>query len=189
MSYADHFKQNAIKQFEFYKVLSERSFDQVDDEGFFWQYNPESNSIAITAKHMAGNMLSRWTDFLTSDGEKSWRNRDMEFELEKESRQKIMELWGKGWECLFQAMDQISTENFENEIFIRNIPHSITEAVNRQIAHMAYHTGQIAYVGRMIQGAQWQSLSIPKGKSGEFNQKSFAKDKRQEHFTDEWRKK
>ena len=188
MSYAEHFRENAIKQFEYYKILSERSFDQVNDEQFFWQYNDESNSIAITAKHMAGNMLSRWTDFLTTDGEKIWRNRDMEFELENESRQDIMEHWKKGWNCLFAAMNEISEQNFDKQLLIRNTPHSITEAVNRQVGHMAYHTGQIAYIGRMIKGKEWQSLSIPKGKSVEFNQQSFAKEKRQEHFTDEWRK-
>jgi len=185
--YVNHYKQNAIKQFQFYQLLAERTFSQIDEKTFFWQYNPESNSIAITAKHMAGNMISRWTDFLTTDGEKKWRNREGEFEVGSESRDDIMKLWQKGWQTLYNAIEEIDEGNFSQEVLIRNIPHSITEAVNRQIAHLAYHTGQIAYIGRMAKGSSWKSLSIPKGKSEEFNKKSFAQENRKEHFTDEWR--
>ncbi len=172
-NYVEHYQTNARKQFEFYKLLAERSFDQVDDREFFWQYNEESNSLAIIAKHMAGNMISRWTDFLTSDGEKSWRNRDGEFIIESESRADIMIFWKKGWTCLFDAISEISEDNFHEQLMVRNIPHSVTEAVNRQIAHLAYHTGQIAYVARMIKGPDWKSLSIPKGQSEQFNADLF----------------
>ncbi len=188
IEYTSHYKINATKQFEFYRLLAERTFDQVDDDGFFWQYNEESNSIAITTKHMAGNMISRWTDFFNSDGEKSWRNRESEFIIDSQSRTEVMAFWKKGWSTLFQALEEIDPVNFHQQVLIRNIPHSVTEAVNRQIAHLAYHTGQIVYVGKMLKGADWKSLSIPRGESEAFNARSFTQNGGKEHFTDEWRK-
>lgn len=176
---------SVVKQFEYYKSLGERTFGQLDDEDLFWQYNQESNSIAIIVNHLWGNMKSRWTDFLTCDGEKDWRNRDLEFEEVIQSKKELLEKWEAGWACLFEALATITAENFEDKIYIRNQQHSITEAINRQMMHYAYHIGQIVYIGRMIQGRQWESLSIPKGQSKAFNQSKFAKGKHDGHFTDD----
>lgn len=180
------FLSSTRKQFEYYKMLGERTFDQLHENDFFWQYNEESNSIAIIVKHLWGNMLSRWTDFLTSDGEKEWRNREGEFEADIKSKEELMAKWKEGWTCLFTALDSINEENFEQKIYIRNQAHTIVEAVNRQLAHYSYHVGQIVYLGRMLKGAEWKSLSIPKGKSKEFNEKKFSQPTRNDHFTTEF---
>jgi hypothetical protein len=176
---------SAIKQFQYYKSLGEKTFDQLQDEDLFWQFNEQSNSIAIMVNHLAGNMLSRWTDFLTTDGEKPWRNRDQEFEAVIKSRKEMLSRWEEGWNCLFKALESIKDENIHQEVFIRNQKHSIMEAVNRQMMHYAYHIGQIVYVGRMIKGAEWQSLSIPIGGSQKFNDEKISKGKHGGHFTDE----
>ena len=177
------------KQFEYYKLLGERTFSQLDDESLFWQYNEASNSIAIIVKHLWGNMLSRWTDFLTSDGEKDWRNREGEFEADIQSRKELLEKWDEGWACLFIALDSVDENNRDAIVYIRNMGHSIPEAVNRQLAHYAYHIGQIVYIGRMARNTDWQSLSIPKGGTEAFNKGKFEKSKHREHFTDEFIKK
>lgn len=174
------------RQFEYYKLLGEKTFAQLAEKDLFWQYNPESNSIAIIVNHLWGNMLSRWTDFLTSDGEKDWRNRDREFEDILKSKDELLEKWHAGWTCLFTALNAINEENFGTTVYIRNQGHSIVEALNRQLCHYAYHVGQIVLIGKMIKGAEWKSLSIPKGKSAEFNQEKFAKGKHRAHFTDEF---
>lgn len=176
---------SVIKQLEYYKILGEKTFDQLNEEELFWQFNKESNSISITVNHLWGNMKSRWTNFLTSDGEKEWRNRDMEFESIIKSKTEMLKKWDDGWNCLFEAINSLNESNFDSEIFIRNQRHSIVEAVNRQMMHYSYHIGQIVYVGRMIKGKDWKSLSIPKGKSKGFNEKKFSKGKHQGHFTDE----
>lgn len=173
------------KQFEYYKSIGDKTFNQLDEKALFWQYNEESNSIAITVNHLWGNMKSRWTDFLTSDGEKEWRNRDLEFELEIKNKKELLEKWNEGWNCLFDAIDSINEGNFKTKIYIRNQEHSILEALNRQLAHYSYHVGQIVYVGRMIQGNAWKCLTIPKGKSTEFNQEKFSKGKHKGHFSDD----
>jgi len=173
------------KQFEYYKILGEKTFDQLADEELFWHYNEESNSIAITVNHLYGNMMSRWTDFLTSDGEKEWRNRDAEFEDIIKTRAELLDKWNEGWACLFEALNSVNEENFESKIFIRKQSHSIVEAFNRQMMHYAYHIGQIVYIGRMIKAEKWQSLSIAKGKSKEFNALKQEKGKHQGHFTDD----
>ncbi len=173
------------KQFEYYKVLGERTIDQLDDSELFWQYNDESNSIAIIVNHLWGNMMSRWTDFLTSDGEKEWRERDKEFESVIKSREELFEKWQEGWACLFSALDSLNKENFGTEVFIRNQSHSIIDAVNRQFAHYSYHIGQLVYLGRMIKAEKWKSLTIPKGKSAEFNKAKFFRGKHDGHFSDD----
>lgn len=173
------------KQFEYYKILGEKTFAQLEDEELFWQFNQESNSIAITVNHLWGNMMSRWTDFLTADGEKEWRNRDLEFESVIKKKNELIEKWNEGWACLFLALNSIEDDNFNAELFIRNQSHTIPEALNRQMMHYAYHIGQIVYIGRMIKGKQWQSLSIARGKSSDFNKALFDKGKRKGHFTDE----
>lgn len=157
------------KEFERYKSLGEKTFAQLADEELFWHYNEESNSIAIIVNHLAGNMLSRWTDFLNSDGEKEWRHRDQEFEDKIKSRAELLERWNQGWTCLFEALDAVNESNFQQTIYIRSEAHSIIEAFHRQLGHYASHIGQIQYIGRMIKGADWQSLSIPKGESENFN--------------------
>ncbi|MCB0465811.1 MAG: DUF1572 family protein [Aequorivita sp.] len=177
---------NSIKkQFEYYKAVGEKTFDQLNENDFFWQYNEESNSIAIIVNHLWGNMKSRWTDFLIADGEKEWRNRDLEFEAVIKSKEELLQKWNDGWNCLFEALDSVSEENFNTKVYIRNQEHSILEAFNRQFAHYSYHIGQIVYVGRMLKGSDWNSLTIPKGQSTEFNNAKFAKGKHTGHFSDD----
>ena len=181
-----NYLESAKKQFLYYKIMGERTMAQLADADLLWQYNAESNSIAIIVKHLWGNMRSRWTDFLTSDGEKKWRQREAEFDADLRTREEIMEKWEAGWSCLFTALDQINEENFTTTIYIRNMGHTIPEAINRQMAHYAYHVGQIAYIGRMIKGPDWESLSIPRGQSATYNAEKFAQPKHREHFTEEW---
>ncbi|GHC66711.1 DUF1572 family protein [Ulvibacter litoralis] len=177
---------NSIKkQFEYYKSVGEKTFAQLDEKDFFWQFNEESNSIAIIVNHLSGNMKSRWTDFLTSDGEKEWRNRDLEFESVIKTKEQLISKWNDGWKCLFDALNSVNKENFDTEIFIRNQSHSILEAINRQFAHYSYHIGQIAFIGRMIKGTEWKSLTIPKGNSSDFNKEKFSKGKHGGHFSDD----
>jgi hypothetical protein len=177
--------QDAIKQFTYYRLLGEKTFTQLTDEQLFWQYNAESNSVAIIVKHLHGNMKARWTDFLTTDGEKPWRNRDGEFEGTISTRAELLNRWDEGWNCLFQALSEINKENFDTPVFIRNQEHSILQAVNRQIGHYAYHIGQIVFLGKMLQADNWTSLSIPKGKSADFNAKKMEKGQHKGHFTDD----
>lgn len=181
-----NYLESVRKQFEYYKILGEKTFDQLEDQDLFWQYNAASNSIAIIIKHLWGNMLSRWTDFLTTDGEKEWRDREREFEADIENRAELNKKWNEGWTCVFDALDSINESNFDTTIYVRNMGHTVPEAVNRQLAHYAYHIGQIVYIGRMVKDEEWQSLSIPKGKSKEYNAEKFSKPKSKEHFTDEF---
>ena len=181
-----NYLESVKKQFQYYKMLGEKTFDQIDGEKLFWQYNTESNSIAIIVNHLQGNMKSRWTDFLTADGEKEWRNRDREFEDIIQSKKELLQKWEEGWQCLFQALNAVNKNNFNTEIYIRNQGHTIVEAINRQLAHYAYHIGQIVFIGKMIKNEDWQSLSIPKGKSIAYNKAKFSKEKRKEHFMEEF---
>jgi hypothetical protein len=178
--------ESVRKQFEYYKMLGEKTFNQLTEQQLFWQFNEETNSIGIIVKHLAGNIRSRWTDFLISDGEKEWRNRESEFETEYISKKELIELWDKGWECLFKALDSINEENIGTEIYIRNQGHSITEAINRQLAHYPYHIGQIVFIGKMLLNEKWESLSIPRGNSAQYNAEKFSKPKLKEHFTKEY---
>ncbi|MBF9221297.1 DUF1572 domain-containing protein [Hymenobacter ruricola] len=174
------------KQFEYYKLLGEKTFAQLPDEALFWQYNAESNSIAVIVQHLWGNMLSRWTDFLTSDGEKPWRNRDAEFETGIQTRADLLAQWEAGWACLFAALDSVTEAHQDTTVYIRNQGHTITEAVNRQLAHYPYHVGQIVFIGKMALDGQWQSLSIPRGHSQAYNAGKFAQPQHKAHFTDEY---
>ncbi|WP_294208274.1 DUF1572 family protein [uncultured Chryseobacterium sp.] len=157
------------KRFQYYKSLGDRTFAQLSEEQMFWQYNEESNSIAVIVKHIAGNMLSRWTDFLTEDGEKDWRNRDEEFINTFTTKNEILESWEKGWDCLFGALDQINDENIHATVYIRGEAHSVLDAVLRQLAHYPYHVGQIIYIAKMLKDENWNSLSVARNKSQEFN--------------------
>jgi hypothetical protein len=177
--------ESVKKQFEYYKMLGEKTFDQLTDEQLFWKYKEESNSIATIVKHLWGNMLSRWTDFLTTDGEKGWRDREVEFDNDIKDRDELIRKWNEGWICLFKAINSITEENFNTIIYIRNLGHTISEAINRQLAHYSYHIGQIVFIGKMIKDNKWTSLSIPRGKSKEHNDDKFSKPRRKEHFTDE----
>lgn len=177
---------SARKQFEYYKMLGEKTFVQLSDEQLFWQYNEESNSVATIVKHLWGNMLSRWTQFLTSDGEKEWRHRDAEFENDLSNREDLLAKWNEGWQCLFDAIDSLTEADLQKEVFIRNQGHTVVEAINRQLAHYPYHVGQIVFIGKMLRNEKWTSLSIPKGNSKEFNADKFSTPKHKQHFTDEF---
>jgi Protein of unknown function (DUF1572) len=183
-AYLDSVKE----QFEMYKMLGEKAIAQVPDDKLFWQFNNDSNSIATIAKHLAGNMLSRWTDFLTTDGEKEWRNREAEFDNDINSRVALMDLWNKGWACLFNALNQLTDADLEKIVYIRNMGHTVMEAINRQLTHYPYHIGQIVFTAKMICGEKWISLSIPRGESKKYNDGKFSKPKHKEHFADEFLK-
>ncbi len=178
--------ESAIKQFEYYKMLGEKTIARVPDDKLSWQYNEESNSIATIVKHLHGNMLSRWTDFLTSDGEKSWRHRDAEFDNDVPSRDELTKLWDDGWACVFNALNPLTDEDLTKIVYIRNQGHTVTEAINRQLAHYPYHIGQIVFIGKMLLDSNWETLSIARGKSNDFNADKFSQEKHKAHFTDEF---
>jgi hypothetical protein len=180
---------SARKQFEYYKLLGDKTFEQLNEEKLFYKFNDDSNSIAVIIQHLHGNMLSRWTDFLTSDGEKEWRKRDEEFEETIVTKQELLRKWEEGWKCLFGALDALKPEDLTTTIYIRNQGHFVVDAINRQLAHYPYHVGQIVFLGKMLAEGNWRSLSIPKNKSKEFNAEKFSQEKRMEHFTDEILKK
>lgn len=160
----------AIKEFNRYRSLGEKAIAQLPEEGLFWQYNAESNSIAMIVQHLSGNMLSRWSDIFNTDGEKEWRNRDQEFEPVTRTRAELESAWAKGWEQLFHTLQTLSDADLERIIHIRNEPHTVMEAIMRQVGHYASHVGQILYVGKMFLNTGWTSLSIPRNGSAAFNQ-------------------
>jgi uncharacterized damage-inducible protein DinB len=163
--------EDSISLFRYYKKLAEGAMDQVTDAQLFEALDEEMNSIAIIAKHMAGNMRSRWTDFLTSDGEKPNRNRDSEFVEPPTTRAELLKMWNEGWERVFKALEPLTDWDLERKITIRGESHSVMQAINRQIAHYAYHVGQIVFLAKHFKGSDWKSLSVPMNKSGEFNSK------------------
>lgn len=165
------FLDSVIKRFKEYKVLGEKTFDQLEDEEMHFQPNEASNSIAVIIQHMSGNMLSRWTNFLSEDGEKEWRNRDDEFEVHKFSKQQLINKWDEGWKVLLQTLESLTENDLFKTITIRSQPLNVVDAINRQFAHYSYHVGQIVYLGRWIRQGEWKSLSIAKNKSTEYNQK------------------
>ena len=177
--------ESAIKQFAYYKSLGDKTLEQLSDEQLHWQYNDDSNSIAILVKHLVGNMLSRWTNFLTEDGEKEWRERDEEFVDSYKSKSDIVQAWEKGWTCLFDALNPLGPGDLDRIVYIRNQGHTVTEAINRQLCHYAYHLGQLVYVAKLQIGTDWKSLSIPRNQSKAYNKEKFNKEKRRGHFTDE----
>jgi hypothetical protein len=180
------FLQSTFKQFEYYKMLGEKTFSQLSDEQLFQKVTVESNSIATIVKHLHGNMLSRWTDFLTTDGEKEWRERDDEFKDDIPNRKLMLSKWNEGWACLFATLHELTEEDLTKEIFIRNQGHTVVEAINRQLAHYPYHVGQIAFIGKLLCADNWKALSIPTGSSKAYNLDKFAKAKQKQHFTDEY---
>jgi Protein of unknown function (DUF1572) len=169
-SIAQHYLDNALQIFRDYKQLAERAFAQIRDEDFFATLDQESNSVAINMKHMAGNMLSRWTDFLNTDGEKANRDRDLEFVILPETgKAELLAYWEKGWRCLFEAIEPLAPDDVMRTVLIRGEEHTVVQAINRQIAHYAYHTGQIVYLSKHFNSSNWQNLSVPRNQSAEFN--------------------
>ncbi len=166
--------EDSIALFRFYKKMTERAIEQVSDEQLIATLDEEMNSIAIIVKHMTGNMRSRWTNFLTSDGEKPDRNRDTEFVEPPSTRADLMQSWSDAWEKLFEALTPLSDADLGRTITIRGEPHSVTQAINRQIAHYAYHCGQIVFLAKHFKASEWKSLSVPRNKSAEFNRRVLA---------------
>ncbi|BDU25564.1 DUF1572 family protein [Flavobacterium sp. GSB-24] len=186
MSVADQsYLENVKKQFLYYKMLGEKAMDQLQPEQLFVAINEDTNSIATIVKHISGNMLSRWTDFLTTDGEKEWRNRDAEFENDLQSKEQVLEIWNKGWNVFLETLNSLNPEHLSTIIYIRNEGHTVIEAINRQLAHYPYHVGQIVFYAKQLKNSEWNSLSIPKNKSGNYNAEKFAKEKEIKNFTDD----
>ncbi len=170
LKFTTSYLEDSLSLFRYYKKLAEGAMEQVTDEQLLAVLDPEMNSIAVIVKHMAGNMRSRWTDFLTSDGEKPDRNRDSEFVEPPATRAELLKLWESGWKILFGALEPLSAEDVNRTVLIRGEKHSVMQAINRQIAHYAYHCGQIVFLAKHFQSARWKSLSVPRGQSAKFNQ-------------------
>ena len=167
-----HFLEDSIQEFMKYKAMGDKSLQRLSDEELHYTTDPESNSIAIIVKHMSGNMISRWTDFLTTDGEKPTRKRDSEFEDYKESREELIKIWEDGWKVFMDTLHSLHPEDMMATVYIRKEPHTVMKAFIRQLTHYAYHVGQMIYLAKHIKGDSWESLSIPKGKSSEFLNKA-----------------
>jgi hypothetical protein len=165
-----HYLEDALSTFREYKKLAEKAFAQISDEEFFLSIDEEANSVAVIIKHISGNMLSRWTDFLTTDGEKPERQRDLEFVITPETgKEDLFGQWERGWACLFAALEPLTADDFSRKVLIRGEEHSIVEAINRQLTHYAYHIGQIVFLCKHFRSQEWKSLSIPRNRSVEFN--------------------
>lgn len=184
-----NYLESVKKQFLYYKTLGEKAMEQLEADQLFVSIDEDTNSIAIIVNHLVGNMLSRWTDFLTTDGEKEWRNRDAEFQEILKTKPELLALWEKGWQCLFDALNGLQPEQLDKIIYIRNEGHTVIEAINRQLAHYPYHIGQIIFYAKMLKKTEWQSLSIPKNKSNSYNADKFSKEKSIKNFTDDELKK
>ena len=167
--------ENITSVFKTYKQLGEKAIGQLPDAELSWQGNEDTNSVVAIIKHLWGNMLSRWTDFLTTDGEKPWRERDAEFENETISRTQLMEKWEEGWACLFSSLGNLTDADLDKTVLIRNEQLTVMGAINRQLAHYSYHVGQIVYISKLRKGKEWDSLSIPRNKTKEFNDEMFSK--------------
>jgi Protein of unknown function (DUF1572) len=169
-SLSKHYLEDAVANFRGYKKLAEGAFAQVSDEEFFQTLDAEANSIAVIVKHMVGNMLSRWTDFLNSDGEKPDRNRDMEFVITNDTtREEMLAQWEKGWDCVFGAVEALQPEDLMKAVLIRGEAHTVVKAINRQMTHYGYHIGQIVLLAKHFRTTEWKSLSIPRNRSADFN--------------------
>ena len=169
-NFLDTYHADALSSFRNAKKLAERAIDQVSDEEFFATIDDEANSIATIVKHIAGNLRSRWSDFLTTDGEKADRNRDTEFELIDDTRESLMQFWEDGWQILFNAIEPLTHDDFSKTITIRGEAHTVVEAINRQLTHYSYHIGQIVLLAKHFRSTEWKTLSIAKNRSAEFNQ-------------------
>jgi uncharacterized damage-inducible protein DinB len=176
MSAGKNFLETAIKRLKYYKDLGDKTFEQLNDLDFHYQPNEESNSIAIIIQHMAGNMLSRWTNFLTENGEKEWRKRDAEFETAQKTKAEIIALWEKGWDCFLSTLTSLKKKDLKKTVTIRKEELTVIDAINRQLAHYPYHIGQIIYAAKVIKNKTWKNLSIPKGDSVAYNSSNDIKD-------------
>ncbi|MGY4383776.1 hypothetical protein ACVWYN_000795 [Pedobacter sp. UYP24] len=176
---------SVIKQFEYYRSLGEKAMAQLPENKLYWQSNSDSNSIATIVAHLSGNMMSRFTNFLTEDGEKSWRNRDAEFEQILHNSEDLLKSWNTGWNCLFDAIKSLREDQLESVVYIRNEGHTVLEAINRQLAHYPYHIGQIVCIAKMASDVPWETLSIAKNQSEAYNERKFKGEKEKRHFTDD----
>ena len=181
---SNNFLNSTLKLTQYYQSLGNRTIQQLEEDDLHWTPGEDGNSIAILVRHVVGNIHSRFTNFLTEDGEKPWRNRDSEFEDDLLNKSEIIAKWNEGWEHLQNVLKDLTETDLEKTVYIRNEGHSVTEAIQRQLAHYAYHVGQIVVIGKMIRGNAWQSLSIPKNQSDIFNKKKFEQEKQIKHFTD-----
>ncbi len=181
----ESYLNSVVKQFKYYKMLGEKAMEQLQEDQLFWQYNEESNSIAILVNHITGNMLSRFTEFLTADGEKPWRNRDAEFTNPFNNKEELMNRWNKGWACLLKTLEHLTDADLERVVYIRNDGHTVVEAINRQLAHYPYHIGQMVFIAKMLKNEDWQTLSIARNKSADYNNRKFSQEKDRRHFTDD----
>jgi hypothetical protein len=185
MNATTSYLESVKKQFLYYKMLGEKAMEQLEPEQLFVAVNDDTNSIAVIVKHLSGNMLSRWTDFLTTDGEKETRNRDAEFENDLHTKEEVLTSWNTGWDCFLAALDSLQPEQLSEIIYIRNEGHKVIEAINRQLAHYPYHIGQIVFYAKQLKNSEWNSLSIPKNKSNSYNATKFAQEKAIKNFTEE----
>ena len=179
-----NFLESSRKLFRYYKSLGEKAIEQLTDLQVLQKPNDASNSIALIVHHLSGNMLSRFTDFLTTDGEKPWRDREAEFDEAYSDKAAMMQAWNKGWDCLLTAVDSLQPEDLSKIIYIRNEGQTVLEAIQRQLAHYPHHIGQILYQAKILKGNDFKSLSIPKGDSADFNKDKFSQEKARKHFTD-----
>lgn len=167
--FIENYQTDTIEAFRNYKKLAEKAIEQINEDEYFRAIDEEANSVAVIVKHLGGNLRSRWTNFLTEDGEKTDRNRDGEFIAESDSRESLTALWETGWTALFETLESLRAEDFAKTVTIRGEPFSVLKAINRSLAHTAYHVGQIAFLAKHFRSKDWKSLSIPRGQSGEFN--------------------
>ncbi len=179
----ERFLTDIIKQFRYYKILGDKALAQVTDEEFYFREHDDLNSLAIIVKHICGNLLSRFTQFKTTDGEKAWRRREEEFTLHPTVRSDMMEIWDKAWTVLFNELDDLRADDLDETIIIRTQPHNISTALIRALAHISNHIGQIVLLAKTFRKDEWESLSIPKGQSDSFNKKATASTK-PDHYTD-----
>jgi uncharacterized damage-inducible protein DinB len=171
LQFSTSYIADSLTLFRYYEKLATAAMAQLTDEQLYSTLDGEMNSIAVIVKHMAGNMFSRWTDFLTCDGEKPSRNRDSEFVDPPAGREDLMKLWEQGWACLYAALQPLSDDDLTRTVTIRGEPHSVMQAINRQMAHYSYHCGQIVFLAKQLRASEWQCLSVPRGASGGFNEK------------------
>jgi len=173
--FIENYHADALISFRNCKKMGERAIEQISDDEFFALIDAEANSIALVVKHIAGNLRSRWTDFLTTDGEKDFRKRDTEFEVIGDTRESLMQFWETGWQTLFDNIEPLTAEDFSRTLTIRGEPHTVVEAINRQLTHYAYHIGQIVLLAKHFKSVDWKTLSVPKNSSADFN--NFLADK------------
>jgi len=182
---SSYYLKSVLLQFNYYKELGDKTIDQIPENKLSYKVNAQTNSINTIVKHLSGNMASRWSDFLTTDGEKKWRNREDEFNDTIQSKEDLIHLWNKGWEILFNSLEQLTDDDLEKINYIRNEGHTVVESINRQLCHYSYHVGQLVYLGVLICGKDWNSLSIPKGESDQFNSDKFSKPKTRKNFLED----